>query len=85
MDTATQILVIIVSTLLSLTLIMGIFMMVAIMKVVKNLQRVTAKAEQIVDDAESAASMFRSAAGPLTLLKTIANIVDAVTKHKKGK
>jgi heme O synthase-like polyprenyltransferase len=85
MNTAEQVLVVIVSSLLSLALILGIVLLVYAIKLVKNVRRVTAKAEQLVEDAESAASMFRNAAGPLTMLKTIANIVDAVTNHKKRK
>jgi phosphate uptake regulator len=85
MDTATQILVIIVSSLLSITLILAIALLIAVLKLVKNIRRIADKAEQVIENAESAASMFTKAAGPLTFLKTIANIVDSVNKHRKGK
>lgn len=85
MDTATQILVIIVSSLLSLTLILGIALLIALLKLIKNIRRIAEKAEQVVEDAEAAAGMFRSAAGPLGVLKTIANIIETVSKHKRGK
>ena len=85
MNTAEQVLVIIVSSLLSLTLIFGIVLLIVLIKLAKNVRRVTEKAEQLVEDAESAASMFKNAAGPLTVLKTIGNIVEVVSKHKRGK
>lgn len=85
MDTATQILVIINSSVLIIALILGIVLMVMLIKLVKSIRRIADKAEQVIDNAEVAASTFRKAAGPLTLLKTIANIVDSVNNHKKGK
>jgi hypothetical protein len=85
MNTAEQILVIIVSSLLSLTLLLGIVVLVYVVKLVKNIRRITEKAEQVIEDAESAANMFKNAAGPLTILKTIGNIVETVSKHKRGK
>lgn len=85
MNTAESILVIITSSLLSIALLLGIALLITLLKLIKSIRRIAAKAEQVVEDAESAASMFRSAAGPLGVLKTIANIVETVHKHKKGK
>lgn len=85
MNTAESILVIITSSLLSIALILGIILLVAILKLVASIRRIAAKGEQVVENAEAAAQMFTKAAGPLGVLKTIANIVDTVHKHKKGK
>jgi hypothetical protein len=85
MDTATQILVIIVSSLLSLMLLLAIVLIVVVLRFVARVRRIVEKAEHVIDNAESAATMFTRAAGPIGLLKTIANIIDSVNKHRKGK
>jgi hypothetical protein len=85
MNTAEQILVVITSSLLSITLILAIIVLVFVIKLVASLKRIAAKGEQVVENAEAAAEMFTKAAGPLGVLKTIANIVETVHKHKKGK
>ena len=85
MDTATQILVIIVSTLLSLVLVLGIVVLVGVIKLIKQIRHIGEKAEALVDNAEQAASMFTKAAGPIGLFRTILKIIDSVNNHKKGK
>jgi hypothetical protein len=85
MDTATEILVIITSSFLCITLVFGIALMIMLIKLTKKIRQIAEKAEQVVEDAEAATSMFRNAAGPLTIIKTISNIVDVVTKHKRRK
>lgn len=85
MDTATQILVIIVSSLLSITLILAIVLIAVILRLVSRIHRIADRAEDMIVNAEAAASMFKNAAGPLSVLKTIANIIDSVNKHRKGK
>ena len=83
MDTAETILVIITSSLLSLFLLVGIFVMVAVLKLVKSIRTVVAKAEDVVDSAEAVTEAFKSASGPLSLLKLVKNIMSLVDKHKK--
>jgi type II secretory pathway pseudopilin PulG len=85
MDTATQILVIITSSVLVIFLIIAIVAAVAVLRIVKTIRRIADRAEHVIENAETAAATFRNAAGPLSLLKTIANIVDSVNKHRKGK
>lgn len=85
MNTAESILVIITSSLLSIVLVLSIFVLVAIKRLVESLKRIAAKGEQVVENAEAAAEMFTKAAGPMSVLRTIGNIVDTVHKHKKGK
>jgi len=67
-----------------LFLILSIIVAALILKVVKSVRRIVAKGEQVVDSAEAAAEMFKKASGPLGALRTFANIVETVTKHKKS-
>ncbi|MGH7241068.1 MAG: hypothetical protein ACREGB_02100 [Candidatus Saccharimonadales bacterium] len=85
MNTAEQILVIITSSLLSLSLLLGIVVLIFVLRLVATIKRIAAKGEQVIDSAEAAAETFARAAGPLGVLKSIVNIVDSVNKHKKGK
>jgi hypothetical protein len=83
MDTAMQILVIIVSATLTLFLVVAIFALVYIIKIVKSLQRVTDKAEELVDKAEMVGELVGKAAGPVAIGRLITNVADTV--FKKGK
>ena len=85
MNTAFDVLVIILSSLLGLFLILSIIVIIFIIKLVSSIKRVVAKGEQVVDSAEAAAEMFKKASGPLGLLRTISNIVETVAKHKHRK
>ncbi|MDB5166731.1 MAG: hypothetical protein JWM37_803 [Candidatus Saccharibacteria bacterium] len=80
MDTATQILVIIVSVLLSMVLIVTIVVLVLIAKLVKEIKRVVAKAENIAESASHLTEIVRDASGPLAIVKVVRNIIKAVKK-----
>ena len=83
MNTTFDILVIVLSSLLGIFLILSIVIGVMILKVVKSVQRVVAKGEQVIDSAEAAAEMFKKVGGPLSAFRTVASIIETVTKHKK--
>jgi type II secretory pathway pseudopilin PulG len=83
MEQAETILVIITSSLLSLLLIVGIVLAVAIYKLVKSIRRIADRAEDIVDSAEAVTEAFRNVSGPLSVLKTVQNIISLVNDHKK--
>jgi hypothetical protein len=85
MNTAEQVLVIIVSSLLSISLILSIAMLVMVIKLVKIIRRIADKGEQVIENTEHAAEMFGRAAKPMGLFRSIANIIEAVNKHKKGR
>lgn len=85
MNTAFNILVIALSSLLGIFLILSIYVVVKAIKIVRSVQRVVEKGEQVIDSAEAAAEMFRKAAGPLGVLKTLTNIIETVAKHKRKK
>jgi hypothetical protein len=81
MDTATHVLVIILSVLLAFFLLLAIAAFVMVLRLLKAIHRISDKAEKIIDSAESVGSVFRNAAGPLAALKLVRNIVETVTKH----
>lgn len=85
MNTAEQILVIIVSSVLAIFLIVLIAALIYIIKLVKQLRRVAERAENVAGSVESAANVFERSASPMMMLKLIGNIVDSASKFKKRK
>jgi hypothetical protein len=85
MNTAFDVLVIVLSSLLGIFLILSIIVAIFVMRLVAAMKRIVAKGEQVVDSAEAAAELFKKAAGPLGLLKTLSNILETVVKHKHSK
>lgn len=85
MDSAAETLLIVVSSTLTVLLILLIVALVYIVKILKQVRRITTKAETVVDSVESAASTFQKAAAPTALLNLISNIVDKATNTRKGK
>lgn len=83
MNTWFEILVIVLACLLGVFLILSIVVSVLAIKVVGSIRRIVAKGEQVIDSAEAAAEMFKKAAGPLGVLRTLTNIVETVVKHKR--
>ncbi len=80
MDTATQVLVIIVSVVLTIFLVVLIALLVIVTKLVKKLQLIAAAAEKAVDSVSTAGDMLRNASGPLAVAKLVRNMV----KHYKS-
>ena len=83
MDTASEILVIIVSAVLAVFLVVAIIALVAIIKLVKQVKQITAHAENVAESMESAASAFQKTATPLAFLKIIGNIVEHAGRARK--
>ena len=84
MDTASQILLIIVSSFLTLFLLVSIVLIIKVIKVIKSVNRVAEKAESLVSSAEAATELLRKTAGPVALGKFVANMFESVTKRKKN-
>lgn len=85
MEQAAEILVIILSVVLSIFLIVGIVFVIALIKLTKTIKHIVDKADQVIDNVESAAETFKNVAGPLASGKVIMNIIDLVSrKGKKG-
>jgi len=82
MNTAEHILVIVLAAALALFLILAIVVVTQVIRLVKTLQVLAAKAEQLVNNAESAAELLKSTVGKFTVLRFAHSIFDMVTKHK---
>lgn len=80
MENAQDILVIILSSFLALSLILSIVLLVLLIKVVLVVKRVTDKAEQLADKAEALGDFVQQATTPLVVGRMITNIFDKFTK-----
>ncbi len=78
---------IILSIALAIFLLAAIVLTIGLIKLVKEIRKITIKAEEIVDDVEAVSGFFRKAAGPVALTSLVNNIVTTVAdfKDKKGK
>lgn len=92
MNTAEQILVIILSSFLTVFLILAIIVLVGVIKLTKKMnavadtaQEVISKAHDIADKVEDVSDIFKKTAGPLALGRYFMNIAEKVSKHKQGK
>lgn len=80
MDTTNQVLLIVVTVLLSIFITVCIAVTVGILKLVSALRELVEKAEGVVDSVESAAEVFKDTTGKLALFKVIRNIIKMVNK-----
>jgi sensor histidine kinase YesM len=80
METASWVLLIVVSSALTLFLIVLIVAIVYFIGILKQVKRITAQAESAVDSLEAAASTIQKTASPLAVLKLIGNIVNQASK-----
>jgi hypothetical protein len=83
MDETLKILIIIVSSALSLFLIVCIVIGIISVRILRDVRRLTRKAEKVIDSAESVGEIFRQATGPLSIIKILRNIVKAAKKVVK--
>lgn len=83
MDTAALVLLIIVSSVLSVFLIVLIVAGIYFISVLKQVKRITARAESVADTVESAASALERASSPLAVIKLIGKIVEQTAGFKK--
>jgi hypothetical protein len=82
---AASILVIIISVLLGLMLLVSIIAGVMVVRLLKTVKRVVAKAEEVMDSAEAVADAFKNVKGPLGALKLVKNLAELAKDFKKGK
>lgn len=85
MNTAEQLLVIILATALAIFLVLAVIIAIQVVRLMKVLQEIAVKAQSLVDSAESAADMLRHTVGKLSLLRFAHSVIDLVTKHQKTK
>jgi cell division protein FtsB len=84
MNTAEQILVVILAAALAVFLVLAITATVYIIRLLKILNEIAEKAEHLVNSAEAVSDMVRQTVGRLTLLRFVRGVVDLV-QHKEGK
>lgn len=85
MNTAEQILVVILASALAVFLVLAIIIAVQVIRLMKTLQAISLKAQEFVDSAEATAEMVKSAVGQLSLLRFVQNIWGLVHKSNKKK
>lgn len=83
MNTAAEILVIIVSVVLSLFLIASIVLIVQVVRLIKSLRTIAGRAEKVLNSAESIGNVFRKTAGPISLFNFVRSVVESVAEHKQ--
>lgn len=85
MNTAEQILVVILASALAVFLVLAIIIAIQAIRLMRVLNDVALKAQQFVDSAEKTADLVKSAVGQLSLIRFAQNIFNMVQKHtKKG-
>lgn len=86
MNTTEHILLIALAAALALFLILAVVVASLVIRLLKTVNKITAKAEHIIETAENVGEVFRNASGPLALMRIVGNIVQTVTKaSKRGK
>ena len=83
MDSAAEILVIILSVVLAIFLILGIILSVYLIKLTRDIRAVTKSAGRTVHHIESAVGGFAKLASPLFLADMIGRYIKKFTKNKK--
>jgi len=86
MDNAEQILVVTLATALAIFLVLAIVIATQVIRLMKVLQMIAVKAQDIVASAEATTEMIKNAAGKLSFLSFVHTIMESVGKYaKKGK
>lgn len=83
MNTAEEILVVILASALAVFLALAIVIAVQVIRLMKVLNRVASKAQEVVDSAERTAELVKSAVGQLSVMRFVQNIVSMVQKRTK--
>jgi hypothetical protein len=85
MNTASEVLLLIVSSVLSIFLLIAIVAGVKVIQLLRTLGRIAEQAEKLADSAEAVGELFRKTAGPLAFGKFLTSVVESAVKHKKHK
>jgi hypothetical protein len=83
MEKASELLIIILSSVLVVFLLTLIVCIVKVIQVVKALKRITDTAERLAGSAEAVGDFFERATGPMAFGKFFYNISQHVIDHKK--
>ncbi len=82
MNTAFDIIVIILSSFLFVFLLLAIIVMAMVLKLIKSLRQIVAKGEQLVDSAEVIGETIRRNAGAAGIVQTLLRFVGSFNKAK---
>ena len=82
MEQATEILVIITSSVLIIFLLATLFLIIQIIAVIKRIKHLTERAETVADSVESIGAAFQEAAQSRKLLKLIEKAAAIITSKK---
>jgi heme/copper-type cytochrome/quinol oxidase subunit 2 len=85
MNTASEVLLIIVSAILAIFLLVLIAAVIYVVKILRQVKRITERAESVAGSVEAAASVFGRTATPLAILKIIGKIMGQANKTRKRK
>lgn len=85
LNTAQQILVVVLATALAIFLVLAIVAAIFIIRLLQTLRLVADKAEKVIESAEAVGDVFKKAAGPLGALRLIRTLIDTVGEHKQHK
>jgi hypothetical protein len=85
MNTAAEVLLIIVSSVLAIFLLVCTIAVIKFIQVLRSLRHIAEQAEKIADSAEAVGEFFRKSAGPIAFSKFVSNIAETVMHHKKGR
>jgi hypothetical protein len=78
LSTTQQVLVIFLSTALGIFLVLAIVIAAMIIRLLKTLRLIAGKAEHLVESAEAVGNVFKTAAGPLGILRFLHGVMDTV-------
>ena len=82
MTTTDNVLLIILTSLLSLFFLLGIVALVYALQILGTVRRVVNRAEVVVDSVEAAADVLKDASGKMAIFKLFKNILDLM-QHKE--
>jgi len=85
MNTAANVLLIIVSATLAGFLIAAIIALIKVNQILGDIRHIAKKAEKIADKADVVTEFFQKTAGPAAVAKLVANVVDSFHGSKYGK
>lgn len=83
METASWVLLIVVSSFMTIFLIVLIVAGIQFIKILKQVRRISERAEDISVSVENAANTFERAASPFAVIKLIGKIVDQASKANR--
>lgn len=85
MDTTEKVIMVILATALAIFLILAIVSVILVIRVLKSVNRVTKKAEQLIDSAETVGKIFKQTAEQMSFMRLLRNVADMVGQRHREK